>query len=164
MPGMTRLPTLGPRGEGWFAIQAILGLAIGAAGVAGLIGPAWTGDLRVAASATGLCLMAAGAILLLRGVVDLRENLTALPRPRDDARLVETGAYRLVRHPIYGGLIVASAGWGFLTASPLALGLAVVLFGFLDLKSRREEAWLAERFPGYHAYRKRTKRLIPGLY
>ena len=161
MPGMTRLPTLGPRGEGWFAIQLILGVAIAGAALAG---PAWTGDLRALSSVAGLLIMAAGGILLLRGVVDLRENLTALPHPRDGARLIETGAYRLVRHPIYGGLIVGSAGWGLVFASPLALGLDVVLFGFLDLKSRREEAWLAERFPGYQAYRSRTRRLIPWLY
>ena len=77
---------------------------------------------------------------------------------------METGAYRLARHPIYGGIILGSVGWGLLTASPLALGLAAVLFGFFDLKSRREEAWLAERFGGYAAYRTRTKRFIPWLY
>ena len=49
-------------------------------------------------------------------------------------------------------------------ASPIALLLAAVLLGFFDLKSRREELWLADRYPGYAAYRGRTRRLIPGLY
>jgi protein-S-isoprenylcysteine O-methyltransferase Ste14 len=74
---------------------------------------------------------------------------------------VESGAYSLVRHPIYGGLILGAAGWGLWTASPLALLGAVVLAVFFNLKSRREETWLADQFEEYDAYRSRTKRLLP---
>jgi protein-S-isoprenylcysteine O-methyltransferase Ste14 len=161
MPGVTHLPTLGPRGEGWVVLQGVILAAIAGAG---LLGPAWDGDLRVMTSVLGLTLIVAGGILATRGLVDLRENLTALPHPRDGASLVETGAYRLVRHPIYGGLILGAAGWAFLTASPAALLGAATLLGFFDLKSRREEAWLAARFTGYDAYRQRTRRFFPLLY
>ena len=41
------------------------------------------------------------------------------------------------------------------------VGLLAVLF---DAKSRREEAWLSAAFPGYEAYRARTKRFVPGVY
>ena len=41
---------------------------------------------------------------------------------------------------------------------------AVVALVFFTLKSRREEAWLQERFDGYAAYRARTRRLIPWVY
>ena len=44
------------------------------------------------------------------------------------------------------------------------IALAVVLLGFFDLKSRREERWLEERFPEYPAYRAQTRRLVPWLY
>ena len=158
---MTRLPALGPRGEGWVLIQLVLLAAIAAAG---LVGPAWSGDARVAGTAIGVVLAGIGGWLAVRGIVDLRSALTPLPYPRPDAELVERGAYRLVRHPIYGGLILGAVGWGLAWASPFALGLAVTLFGFFSLKSRREEAWLAERFPGYAAYRTRTRRLIPFVY
>jgi protein-S-isoprenylcysteine O-methyltransferase Ste14 len=94
----------------------------------------------------------------------LRENLTPFPRPLPGAQLVESGAYRLVRHPIYGGLILGALGWGLATASPLALGGALVLLAFFDLKSRREEIWLAEQFADYGSYRARTHRLLPWLY
>lgn len=156
-----RLPSLGPRGEGWLLIQGLLLLGVAAAG---WTGPSWDGDLRVATTGIGGLLVAAGTILAVRGLVDLRENLTPFPRPRPGARLVETGAYRLVRHPIYGGLVLAATGWGLVAAAPLALAAAAVLLAFFDLKSRREEAWLAERFPSYLDYRARTKRLIPWLY
>jgi protein-S-isoprenylcysteine O-methyltransferase Ste14 len=39
--------------------------------------------------------------------------------------------------------------------------MAVLLFAFFALKSRREEAWLEARFPEYASYRARTPRLIP---
>ena len=155
---MTRLPSLGPRGEGWVVIQAILLAAVAIAGVAG---PAWSGWGRVVTTVAGLMLVAGGACLAIRGTRDLRGALTPLPHPRPDAELVETGAYAWVRHPIYGGLVLGSFGWGLLTASLAALACAAVMEGFFELKSRREEAWLDQRFPAYAAYRARTRRLIP---
>jgi protein-S-isoprenylcysteine O-methyltransferase Ste14 len=107
--------------------------------------------------------MLGGALLAARGLLDLGRNLTPVPRPRDDAQLVETGIYALVRHPIYGGIIVAAVGWGALSASPAALLLAGLLAVFFDLKSRREEAWLAAHYTGYLTYVSRTRRFIPWL-
>ena len=49
-------------------------------------------------------------------------------------------------------------------SSVLGVILAVVLFIFFDRKSRREEAWLMEAYPGYADYRGRVKKLIPGIY
>ena len=131
---------------------------------AGLAGPAWGGAARTVTNALGVAFMAAGLVLALRGLVDLREALTPLPHPRDAAALVETGSYRLVRHPIYGGLVLGAAGYGLLAASPLAIAGSAVLLGFFRLKSAREEAWLEARYPGYDAYRARTRRMIPFLY
>lgn len=89
--------------------------------------------------------------------------MTPLPRPRDDAALVETGAYALVRHPIYGGLILASFGWGMVRASIVAVILAAALAVFFRMKSTHEERWLEKRYPGYPAYRARTRRFIPWI-
>jgi protein-S-isoprenylcysteine O-methyltransferase Ste14 len=153
-----RLPDLGRRGEGWFLLQLVLFGAIAASGAAG---PAWGGGLGQATLVFGILLIGCGGILALRGVLDLRENLTPFPKPLPGARLVESGAYRLVRHPIYGGLILGALGWGFLKASPLALLGSLGLAAFFSLKSRREEIWLADQFEDYDAYRSRTKRLLP---
>ena len=131
---------------------------------AGLAGPAWDGAARMVTNMLGAAFMAAGLVLALRGLVDLREALTPLPHPRDGASLVETGSYRLVRHPIYGGLVLGAAGYGLLAASPLAIAGSAVLLGFFRLKSAREETWLEARYPGYDAYRARTRRMIPFLY
>ena len=158
---MTRLPSLGGRGEGWVAAQLLLALVLLRAAT---VGPAWRGTPRIATSVAGLAVMGGGILFAARAVRDLGRSLTPLPRPRDGAELVQTGTYASVRHPIYGGLVLASAGWGLLTASPAALALVPVVAAFFWLKSAREEAWLAERFPGYEAYRLRTSRLLPGIW
>lgn len=158
---MSRLPALGRRGEGWVVIQFGLLAMVGAAGLAG---PAWDGVARAATNVLGAGLLAVGLVLASLGLVDLRDALTPFPHPRDGASLVDTGAYGLVRHPIYGGIVVGAAGYGLLVASPLALAGAAVLLGFFRLKSGREELWLEARYPGYAAYRARTRRLVPFLY
>lgn len=156
-----RLPDLGGRGEGWFAIQIVLFAAIAAAGS---LGPAWSGVARDVSLAIGAVITVSGGLFALRGVADLRSSLTPFPKPLPDARLVETGSYRLARHPIYGGLILGAFGWGLATASPIAIAGAAALAGFFDLKSRREEVWLAEKYAGYDEYRRRTRRLLPWIY
>jgi protein-S-isoprenylcysteine O-methyltransferase Ste14 len=154
------LPSLGPRGEGWVAIQAVVLVLLA---VAGFVGPAWAGPARAASTAVGLGLMAGGGVLAVGGLRDLGGALTPLPHPREGARLVETGIYARVRHPIYGGIILGGVGWGLVTASPLALLIAVVVCVFYLLKSVREEAWLVTRFPEYPSYRERTRRFIPWI-
>jgi protein-S-isoprenylcysteine O-methyltransferase Ste14 len=158
---VSSLPSLGPRGEGWVVIQFAL---LGAVVVAGTAGPVLAGPARLVVAGIGVVLMAAGGLLAIRGVVDLRSALTALPHPRPGAELVDRGSYALVRHPIYGGIVIGSTGYALLTASPLALAGAVVLLGFFRLKSAREEAWLREHYPDYAAYAARTRRMLPGLY
>ena len=143
-------------------IQFILLALTAAAGVVG--SGAWTRELRYATTIAGALLGAAGLLLAVRGGADLRSALTPFPKPVENAPLVDRGAYGIVRHPIYTGIIAGALGWGLLMASPAALAGALALFVLFDLKSRREEAWLVERHAGYADYRRRTRKLIPGVY
>lgn len=158
---MSSVPSLGPRGEGWVVLQGILlGLAF-VAGVAGVVDPAWRGPERIATTVAGLVLSLAGVAQGLLGLRDLgTHNLTVLPHPTGQAELVEIGIYARVRHPMYGGVILMTIGWGLLTASPVAAGLGIALVPFFWLKSIVEERWLEARHPGYAAYRRRTRRFI----
>jgi protein-S-isoprenylcysteine O-methyltransferase Ste14 len=128
-------------------------------------------DALPPASALGWLSMGAGAVLFVvglwvafRGIGELGPNLSALPAPMESGELVVGGIYRRVRHPIYAGVIAVAVGWAFFVVSPAALVVALALAGWLDLKSRREEAWLLARYPGYAAYRMGTARFVPGLY
>jgi protein-S-isoprenylcysteine O-methyltransferase Ste14 len=154
------IPDLGPRGEGWVALQAVLFIAVIAAGMAG---PSWVGPARAIGALAGLALIAGGIALIAGGIAALRRQLTAFPRPVDDGRLIEDGAFGLVRHPMYGGCVLFAIGWGLVTASVPTLLCGILLALFFDLKSRREEAWLGEVFPSYAEYRRRTPRLIPWI-
>ena len=112
----------------------------------------------------GGALFALGFVVSIIAVFHLGSNLTPLPHPKDDASLVLTGLYRLVRHPIYFGVILMAFGWALLVQGWLTLAYAVVLAVFFDIKTRREEIWLARRFPQYAEYRTRVKKLIPFVY
>ena len=158
---MTDLPSLGPRGEGWVFIQGVLLVLVAAAGWS--LGPDWSGPIRLVGVVLGISLIASGIVLAVRGVADLGRAMTPLPRPRQNAELVQTGAYALVRHPVYGGLILAAFGWAILQASFIAIALAAALATFFRLKSAREERWLEERYADYAAYRARTRRFIPWI-
>jgi protein-S-isoprenylcysteine O-methyltransferase Ste14 len=157
----SRLPALGPRGEGWVAIQLVLFALLA---VAGSMGPAWGEPWLTLGRAVGAVHVGAGVILAALGLVGLRENLTAVPRPVAGGRLIAHGVYGVVRHPIYAGIILAGVGWGLVTASPAALAVAAGIGVFFDLKSRREEAWLLEAYPTYDEYRRRVRKLLPFLY
>ncbi len=158
----THLPALGPHGEGWFLLQIAFMAAVVIGGI--FVGAHWTGAPRFAAAVAGGALIVAGVALGYLGIKDLDRSLSPLPRPRDTAVLIQDGVYRRLRHPIYAALIVLALGWGLLTASLLALALALALALLLDLKARREEVWLRERYPGYAEYAARTKRFVPGIY
>jgi protein-S-isoprenylcysteine O-methyltransferase Ste14 len=158
----SRLPRLGSRGEGWVVGQALL-----MAGVflSAFVGRGWSGGYAVGAYVAGGTLLALGALLLVAAALQLGSSLTPFPAPRPAQGLVTSGAYRLVRHPMYGGGILIACGWTIVFATFTGLGLTLALALFLALKARREEVWLGERLEGYEAYRQQTRRmLLPFVY
>ena len=90
--------------------------------------------------------------------------LTALPEPRAEVPLVESGPYSLARHPIYGGVTLFILGASMIVGSLTAVVLSVGLLPFFYLKSEYEERRLRIQYPQYRSYRERvTRRLIPFL-
>lgn len=154
------IPSLGPRGEGWVIGQfALLGL-VAVLGLRDHARPHRHGPSAVA----GLASMSVGVALAVQGARDLGTNLTPMPRPLQDAQLVETGIYAHIRHPLYAAVMLLAFGWAAAMQSARAVLAAGVLAAWLDAKARREEGWLLTRFPGYTAYRTRTARFLPRLY
>ena len=84
---------------------------------------------------------------------------------KQDHRLIRTGPYALVRHPIYTGLLLAMLGTAVAIGELrglLAVGLA---FAGFFIKSQMEEKWLLQEFgTEYEQYRREVKALIPFLY
>jgi protein-S-isoprenylcysteine O-methyltransferase Ste14 len=78
--------------------------------------------------------------------------------------LVTSGPYRLVRHPIYAGIMIASIGtavalsWAWL----IAAALAGVYFSYSAIVEERN---LTEQFPDtYPVYRSSTKMIVPFVF
>lgn len=154
----------GSRGE-WYVLAQVALFGLVVFGPRTWLGwPTWTLPYsRLGSIANGVLLLL-GVFLVVAGIFKLGANLTAFPCPKEQATLVETGPYHLVRHPMYSGAIFMAFGWALGVRGWLTIGYAIILFVFFDVKSRREEKWLKEKFSGYVAYQKRVGKLIPFVY
>lgn len=111
-----------------------------------------------------------GALLALGGLAiaglgsrRLGRELRTHPAPSDMAVLRTDGAFRFVRHPIYTGVLLLATGFAVVAGTVLAAVTFVALVVLLSLKARFEERLLADRFPGYREYARRTPRFVPRL-
>lgn len=154
----------GVRGEWYLVVQSglFLLLAFGPRNCHWLA--LWGAPYTGITSLVGGVLFVAGILVAATGAINLGKNLTPLPDPKEHATLVVTGAYRIVRHPIYSGITFISFGWALWLHSWLTLAYALVLFAFFDIKSRREERLLVAKFPEYASYRKHVRKLLPFVY
>ena len=84
---------------------------------------------------------------------------------KDGHRVVQSGPYGVIRHPIYAGLILALLGTAIcLGSAQRFLALGFLLFSFLR-KLVLEEAWLCEHLGAeYRGYRSRVKALVPFVW
>lgn len=152
------------RGEIYVAIQGLLfaWLIFGPKNL--LLLGAWSLFTGTPATLLGLAFMALGLLVALTAALGLGRALTPLPKPNEAGKLVASGIYRWVRHPIYTGILLMALGWAFYIEGLVTLWSVAVLAIFFDIKSRREEQWLLEKYPEYAAYQKKTRRLIPFIY
>ena len=123
---------------------------------AALIQPVTLDDWRLLMVAD--LLMAAGLGFSIYAAASLQRCFGMAPEARG---LVTGGAYRLVRHPLYLGEFVAFLGALLPVLSPFTL---LIYLTFCGLQARRvalEERVLAETFPEYGEYRRRTPALVP---
>src|ERR1017187_7501034 len=88
----------------------------------------------------------------------LGRNWSGNPTVKEGHELVETGPYRLVRHPIYTGFLLAIAGTGIGSGQVMQLFIFGTAFVLLWAKLRIEESLMLRQFPQtYPGYMKRTK-------
>ncbi|KAL4442753.1 hypothetical protein ABPG77_006747 [Micractinium sp. CCAP 211/92] len=148
-------PELGRRGEAWFAAQLVALLLVAFP----------PGQLRPLLDAAGWLGIVGGLGMAVAGQQVLGRRLTPLPKPREGSSLVTSGIYAYCRHPMYGGLVLASAGLGLALSDDLRVALAALVFLILDRKASYEEELLEEQFGAeYVEYKKKTKKLLPYIY
>src|SRR5262245_28995067 len=124
----------------------------------------WTID-GDAARWMGVALYAIGGALRIWPVFVLGHRFSGLVAIQSGHQLVTTGVYRVIRHPSYLGLIINAMGWALAFRSGVGLLLVGSLLVPILARIGAEEALLHAQFGGeYDAYRRRTWRMIPGLY
>jgi protein-S-isoprenylcysteine O-methyltransferase Ste14 len=113
----------------------------------------------------GVVLFAAGSALRIWPVFVLGHRFSGLVAIQPGHTLVTRGVYGVIRHPSYLGLLVGSLGWALAFRSVLGVLLTALLIPPLLARMNAEERLLHTQFGDeYAAYRRRTSRLIPGIY
>jgi protein-S-isoprenylcysteine O-methyltransferase Ste14 len=113
----------------------------------------------------GIIIYIGGLALAISGRVQLGKNWANLEdyQVLSGQSLVQSGIYRYIRHPIYGGDILLVLGlelalnsWLFLVVIPLALVVC--------RQAKAEESLLAKKMPEYRAYQAGTKMFVPFVF
>ena len=117
---------------------------------------------RLPLGVLGLGLVVLGCVVNLLGRLRLGRNWANQATLYADQKLVVSGIYAWVRHPLYASLI-----WMFLGACLVFpnlaafLATALVFVPFMHYRARLEERLLTGEFPDYAAYRRRTGMFFP---
>ncbi len=143
--------------RGAIVVVVIVLLRLGAFRNQGLSTDPWRAGL-------GLVLVTLGLGFAIWARMHIGRNWGTPMTQKDEPELVTSGPYRLVRHPIYAGILLA--GIGTAVALNWQWLIAVVLAGVYFVYSATvEERYLTDKFPGaYPAYKGVTKMLVPLVF
>lgn len=130
-------------------------------------------DRRAHASDVPLALQAAGLAMYLLSTIFImwvfRENSFASPVVKVQAerhhRVISSGPYAFVRHPMYSGIMLFFVGVPLLLGSWWGVAIAPVFAVLFAIRARIEEQALVEGLPDYADYAARVRyRLVPGVW
>jgi protein-S-isoprenylcysteine O-methyltransferase Ste14 len=113
----------------------------------------------------GLGMLTAGLAFAIWARVHLGRNWSGIVTIKVDHELIRSGPYRLVRHPIYTGILFGILGTAI--AFGVVRGFVALAFYALafEIKLHREEVWLTREFgEAYRAYQHDVKGLIPFVW
>lgn len=127
--------------------------------------PLWIPQPALWRLALGCVSLALGPLLTWTSALTLGRQWRFDAGLNADHQLVQSGAYRVVRHPIYTSMLCMLIGTGLLLTRGPLLAIAIVLFiAGTEVRVRIEDRLLAERFgPAFDEYRRRVHAYVPLL-
>lgn len=126
----------------------------------------WTPGFPLPVRTCGGTLLLASAFLLFRAFHD-NTFLSGAVRIQSERkqRVISTGVYAFVRHPMYLGIVLMFAGASLLLESEVGLAIAVAVTFLLAVRITREERLLTHELDGYAEYRRQVRyRLLPFVW
>lgn len=126
----------------------------------------WTPPLPLAVGAIGVACLLLAWLFVFRALADnpFGSALVRVQRERGH-RVITTGVYGWVRHPMYLGATLMFVGGPLVARSLAALAVGLALVVLLAVRSLDEEALLTRELTGYEEYRRRVRyRLIPFVW
>ena len=130
----------------------------------GKVGSYETGSSRIVLGSIGVFLCVSGMALAILARVYIGRNWGMPMSRREDPKLVTTGPYAFVRHPIYTGMLLAVLGTVLVSGIPWLITL-VFICAYFVYSAKTEEKHMLQQFPKeYPEYRKRVKALIPFIW
>jgi protein-S-isoprenylcysteine O-methyltransferase Ste14 len=110
----------------------------------------------------GLSISIIGAIVAIWSRYKLGENWSLSVQRKENHELIQIGIYRIVRHPIYSGLLLLFTGNALIVGDYRAIIAVLIVFISFWFKLKKEEKLLIETFGNqYTEYKTKTKALIP---
>jgi protein-S-isoprenylcysteine O-methyltransferase Ste14 len=110
---------------------------------------------------SGLAVMSLGLALYFAGLLRLGASWRIGIDREQPGALVTSGLFARIRHPLYGGILLATLGMAVLAADVVSFAAMAAAWTAVPIQARLEEEFLASLYPEYAQYRARTGRFVP---
>lgn len=100
----------------------------------------------------------------LWAIASMHFRVSVLPDVRSSQKLITSGPYGYIRHPMYASVLIACQAFMLNRPDIISAFMWLLLLVVLLIKMSYEERQLSRRFNSYCMYMTRTKRLIPFVY
>ncbi len=113
---------------------------------------------------TGYLVIIVGLIIAFASLLSLGENLSPLPDPKNNSKLITNKMYSYCRHPLYLSMLIISFGINIILLSVVHIILFAALFLILRGKAIYEEKKLVLKFNAYYRYSTKVPALAKGIF
>lgn len=123
-----------------------------------------TYESTLATRMAGTIITVLGMIGYILSLLSLRRNWSLSASVKEGHKLVKSGPYRLVRHPMYSSMTMIVLGSGLLIGNYMMILSIPVVSIVYYIRAEKEEGLLRGEFPEYERYARETRMLIPGIF